>query len=200
MKTNLKTYYKKVLYEAGCDEAGRGSLAGPVFAAAVILDIDKPIIGLNDSKVLSSAKREELKLEIKEKAVCYAVQYINAQEIDEINILKASLKAMKNAILELSILPSNVLIDGKFPIPEFSLPQYPIIKGDGIYQSIAAASILAKTYRDDYMNKLSEYFPEYQWLKNKGYPTKDHILAIQKYGRCCHHRMSFKIKSDSTIS
>lgn len=199
MKAKLKTYYKKVLYEAGCDEAGRGCLAGPVFAAAVILDINKPIKGLNDSKILSVGKRAELKLEIEEKAVCYAVQFINAAEIDEINILKASLKAMQKAVMELSPEPAHILIDGKFPIPDCSLPQYPIIKGDGLYQSIAAASILAKTYRDDYMKRLSSFFPEYNWSNNKGYPTKDHILAIQKYGRCSHHRMSFKMKSDSII-
>lgn len=190
----MKTYYKNKLYEAGCDEAGRGCLAGPVFAAAVILNLERPIKGLNDSKVLSAALREELKLEIEEKAFCYSVQSINEKEIDEINILQASLKAMHKAVLDLNTDPSLLLIDGKFSIPHCSLAQYPIIKGDGLYQSIAAASILAKTYRDDYMRNLSKLFPVYHWEKNKGYPTKDHILAIQKYGKCIHHRMSFKIK------
>lgn len=190
----LHTYYKKNIYEAGCDEAGRGPLAGPVFTAAVILDPYKAIKGLNDSKLLSENERNSLRIEIEQKALDWSVFSIDVQEIDRYNILQASLKAMRSCILNLKIKPDLVLVDGNQRIPYLDLVQYCMIKGDGRYQSIAAASILAKTHRDEYMHNIHEEFPHYGWNENKGYATLYHRKAIEIYGICKHHRKSFHIK------
>jgi ribonuclease HII len=189
----LKRFFNKELLEAGCDEAGRGCLAGPVFAAAVILDPKKRIALLDDSKKLSEAQRRLLRPEIEEKALAFAVASCSHQEIDKINILKASFLAMHRAIEQLAVKPQFLLIDGN----RFTL--YPdiahacIVKGDAKFQSIAAASILAKTYRDEFMEKLDLEFPQYQWKNNKGYPTISHREAIRKFGACAYHRKSFTL-------
>jgi ribonuclease HII len=179
--------------EAGTDEAGRGCLAGPVVAAAVILpqSFDHPI--LNDSKQLSEKQRFQLKPYIEEKALAYAVSFVWQQEIDKINILQSSLLAMHKALAELSIEPEFIIIDGNKFNTFKSIPHQTIVKGDGKYMSIAAASILAKTYRDEYMVKIHEEFPEYNWKQNKGYPTKEHREIIQKNGITLHHRRSFRL-------
>ena len=176
---------------AGIDEAGRGPLAGPVFAAAVILPFKLDIDGLDDSKKLSPSKREKLYKIIKAQALSYAVSYIGQKQIDKINILNASLLAMKNALLKLSISPKYILIDGNQGIPGIETPQRCIIGGDGISASIAAASILAKVERDRYMKKLHKKFPGYGFDAHKGYGTKAHIKAIYEYGPCPCHRMTF---------
>jgi ribonuclease HII len=191
---NLKTYYKNKLYEAGCDEAGRGPLAGPVYAAAVILDPKRPVKGLNDSKLLNETERKLLRQEIEKNALAWAVCSLSEREIDQLNILQASLKAMRNAILNLHIVPEVILVDGNRAIPYLDIPQFCMVKGDSRFQSIAAASILAKTYRDDYMMKIHEQFKYYGWDENKGYPTLKHRQAIQEYGLCKYHRKSFHIK------
>jgi len=190
--TLIKFFQKEVL-EAGCDEAGRGCLAGPVFAAAVILDADKRISGLDDSKKLSERDRLALKEEIEEKALCFGVASLSNEEIDQVNILKASFFAMHRALDRLEPKPGLLLIDGNRFTPYQSTPYRCEIKGDGRFQSIAAASILAKTYRDAFMENLHLQFPHYGWLQNKGYPTKAHRLAIRQYGPCAYHRMSFKL-------
>ncbi len=179
--------------EAGTDEAGRGCLAGPVVAAAVILpqSFDHPI--LNDSKQLSEKQRLQLKPYIEEKALAYAVSFVWQQEIDKINILQSSLLAMHKALAELSIEPEFIIIDGNKFNTFKSIPHQTIVKGDGKYMSIAAASILAKTYRDEYMEKIHEEFPEYNWKQNKGYPTREHREIIQKNGITLHHRRSFRL-------
>ncbi len=189
----LAKYYKKGVFEAGCDEAGRGCLAGPVYAAAVILPKSINIPLLNDSKKLSEKKRYELRSEIEKKAIAWAVGIVDNIEIDEINILNASFLAMHRAIEKLEQIPEHLIIDGnRFkPYPEISHDC--IVKGDGKYLSIAAASILAKTYRDDFMFKIHEEFPQYCWDRSKGYPTKAHRAAIEKYGPTKYHRMSFKL-------
>lgn len=187
----LKTYYKKNLYEAGCDEAGRGPLAGPVFAAAVILDPAKPIEGLNDSKLLHETERNQLRLEIEQHALAWAVASVDVMEIDRINILQASLIAMRNALLQLNPPPVLVLVDGNQKLPYLDFIQYCMIKGDQRFQSIAAASILAKTHRDEFMLRIHEEFPHYGWNENKGYSTARHRQAIKTYGLCIHHRKSF---------
>ncbi|HEX5626254.1 MAG TPA: ribonuclease HII [Saprospiraceae bacterium] len=197
---SLRTYYKNKLYEAGCDEAGRGPLAGPVYAAAVILDPSKPIKGLQDSKKLPEKTRLELRLEIEEKALAWAVQSVDPREIDRINILQASLKAMKLCLDQLSVRPVSVLVDGNRKIPYLDIPQYCMVKGDASFQSIAAASILAKTYRDACMLELHEAFPQYEWNRNKGYPTVRHQEAIIRFGYCVHHRRSFVLKRLQTES
>lgn len=199
--------------ECGTDEAGRGCLAGPVTAAAVILPKDFNIEKLNDSKQLSEKTRVELKPLIQKNAVTFAFTHIFNKEIDEINILNASMKAMQESILKLNTKPEFIIVDGNRPIfsklgiktisgynfseEEIlhlkSIPNQSIIKGDSKYLSIAAASVLAKTYRDEYMNKIHEEFPMYGWNKNKGYPTKDHREAIAKYGPTKYHRMSFRL-------
>lgn len=189
----LKIRYQDLLPEAGCDEAGRGSYAGPVFAAAVILppDFFHPL--LNDSKQVTEAHRNELRVFIEEKAIAYSVAMVNHKEIDRINILKASFKAMHLAIRQLKTEPKFLLIDGnrftKYP----KIPHQCIVEGDANYSSIAAASILAKTYRDDYMRQLHEEFPHYCWHSNKGYGTREHRDAIEKFGLCKYHRRSFDI-------
>ncbi|MCC7026390.1 MAG: ribonuclease HII [Saprospiraceae bacterium] len=192
---NLKSYYKNNTCEAGCDEAGRGCLAGPVVAAAVILNPVRPILRLNDSKQLNEQQRDALRPEIEEKALSFAVQFIGPGEIDLINILQASLRAMLLSVSQLSCLPALVLVDGNKTIPHLEIPQVAIIKGDALYQSIAAASILAKTYRDEFMNTIHHEFPWYNWKKNKGYPTAEHRSAILMHGFTQHHRMTFKIKN-----
>lgn len=177
--------------EAGCDEAGRGCLAGPVVAAAVILG--SPIEALNDSKLLSEKKRILLTAQIKHEALAYAVAFVDPRRIDQINILNASIEAMHLALASLSFRPNHILVDGNRFKPYQGIPYDCIIKGDGKYQSIAAASILAKTARDEYMNSLHADFPNYNWSENKGYPTKAHVNAIKIHGYCAHHRTSFGI-------
>lgn len=179
--------------EAGCDEAGRGCLAGPVVAAAVILPDEVDIEGLNDSKQLRPAKREELKSLIEKKATAWAVAFVHPAEIDEINILNASFLAMHRALDQLKIVPDCLLIDGNRFNPYKGIPHRCIIKGDASHLSIAAASILAKTYRDEYMERIGREFPGYNWQKNKGYPTEDHRNAIRTLGACIHHRKSFTL-------
>lgn len=189
----LKNYLHHSLIEAGCDEAGRGCFAGPVFAAAVILPKDFYHPLLNDSKQVSAANRESLRLWIEEQAIAYAVASISVEEIDRINILQASIKAMHKAIASLNTHPEALLIDGNKFSPYPNIMHQCIIKGDGLYTSIAAASILAKTSRDDYMCKIALEYPQYNWQQNKGYGTKAHRDAIAKHGLTPHHRKSFKI-------
>ncbi len=189
----LEPYLNKGRIEAGCDEAGRGCLAGPVFAAAVILPKKYLSPYLNDSKQLSSKQRLELKCEIEELSVAYAIGISFSDEIDRINILNASILAMHRAIETLSRKPEFLLVDGNRFKPFPKIPHKCIVKGDAKYMSIAAASILAKTYRDDYMTIISKDFPAYRWEKNKGYPTAEHREAIKKYGITPFHRRSFKL-------
>jgi ribonuclease HII len=192
----LKPFYQTLLTEAGCDEAGRGCLAGPVFAAAVILprEFFHPL--LNDSKQVNEKNRTELRSIIESEAIAYAVASIYNNEIDRINILKASFKAMHAALDKLKRKPQLLLIDGnRFPKYK-NLPHHCIIKGDAIYTSIAAASILAKTYRDEFMLKLHQEFPQYAWHSNKGYGTARHRKAIEEYGRCIFHRKSFRLHTE----
>lgn len=191
----LKNYSGHIL-EAGTDEAGRGCIAGPVTAAAVILPEDFENDFVNDSKQITSKLRYKLREIIEEKALTYKVTHIFEDVIEEINILHASIKAMTESVKVLNPYPDFLIIDGnKFtPIP--NLPYQCIVKGDSKYLSLAAASILAKTYRDDYMDKIHEEFPMYNWKKNKGYPTKEHREAIKEYGPCKYHRMSFKLLPD----
>ncbi len=189
----LKKYFDKNKVEAGCDEAGRGCLAGPVFAGAVILPKGFHNRFLDDSKQLSASEREELREMIEEKALSWAVASVSSKEIDRINILNASFLAMHRAIAKLTVMPESLLIDGNRFKPYQKIPHTCIIKGDAKYQSIAAASILAKTYRDDYMLKLHEKFPQYGWETNKGYPTSEHRDAIAKYGVLEEHRKTFQL-------
>lgn len=209
----LSKSYSNLILECGTDEAGRGCLAGPVTAAAVLLPEAFENIILNDSKQLSEKNREKLKPTIEQIAISFAVTHIFPNEIDEINILNASMKAMQECILQLNPAPEYIIVDGNrplngklgmkqrigkiFTLKEIellkSIPNTSIIKGDSKYLSIAAASVLAKTYRDEYMDKIHEEFPMYNWKKNKGYPTKDHREAIKKYGPCKYHRMSFRL-------
>lgn len=191
--TMLTPFYQDILVEAGCDEAGRGCYAGPVFAAAVILPSSFRHPFLNDSKQLSAAQRDELRVVIEAEAISYGVGIVSEEEIDRINILKASFKAMHLAIDQLKVIPELLLIDGNRFVSYGKTPHHCIIKGDGIYASIAAASILAKTYRDAYMKQLHESFPHYNWAKNKGYGTLEHRNAIEAHGICQHHRRSFNI-------
>jgi ribonuclease HII len=189
----LLSYYQSNLIEAGCDEAGRGCYAGPVFAAAVILpkDFSHPL--LNDSKKVSEKNRLLLKDVIEYSALAWAVARVEHDEIDRINILKASIKAMHLAIQQLKITPEYLLIDGNRFQNFQKIPHQCVIKGDGKYASIAAASILAKTHRDDFMKKLHKKFPAYNWVSNKGYGTLDHRNAIAEFGLCKYHRKSFSI-------
>jgi ribonuclease HII len=179
--------------EAGCDEAGRGCLAGPVFAGAVILPADFQNELLNDSKKLNEKQRDALRPVIENEALAWAVGIVDHQKIDEINILNASYLAMHHAIDRLSIAPELLLIDGNRFKPYKSIPHHCIIKGDGKYMSIAAASILAKTHRDEYMRKLHEKYPQYNWKQNKGYPTAAHRKAISAHGVSPYHRLSFNL-------
>ena len=189
----LKSSYSDYKIEAGCDEAGRGCLAGPVFAAAVIMPLEYHHPLLNDSKKLSENLRYELREEIEKEAICWAVEHISSYEIDRINILKASIAAMHRALDRLAVSPELLLIDGNRFSCYKSLPHQCIVKGDSKYCSIAAASILAKTYRDDYMKSLHEHFHHYAWDKNKGYPTIEHRMAIRKHGISPYHRRSFHL-------
>ena len=190
----LLNRYSEKLIEAGCDEAGRGCLAGPVVAAAVILPDDFRSDILNDSKKLSEKKRYLLRDIIMKEATAWAIGEVDNIEIDKINILNASFLAMHRAIDKLNIVPELLLIDGNRFTPYKEIAHHTIVKGDGKYLSIAAASVLAKTYRDDLIIKMSEQFPQYQWHKNKSYATKVHREAIAKYGQCEYHRKSFVLK------
>lgn len=193
LKTMLQPFYQEELVEAGCDEAGRGCLAGPVFAAAVILpkDFFHPL--LNDSKQLTEAQRYTLRPLIEQHAIAHAVAQLCNEEIDRLNILKASFQSMHLAVDALSVRPGLLLIDGNRFTPYNDIPHQCIVGGDGRYMSIAAASILAKTYRDDYMKSLHQQFPEYNWAKNKGYATRDHQAALNQFGPCRFHRKSFRL-------
>ena len=215
----LHHYFSKFSLESGTDEAGRGCLAGPVTAAAVILPEDFENTILNDSKQLSEKTREKLRPIIESQAVTFAVTHLHPNEIDEINILNASMKAMQESILKLNQTPEFIIVDGnrslnaklgmattfgkQFSKTEIellqSIPNQSIIKGDSKYMSIAAASVLAKTYRDDYMDTIHEEFPMYNWKKNKGYPTKEHREAIRKYGVTKYHRMTFRLLPDPIL-
>lgn len=188
------------LVEAGCDEAGRGCLAGAVFAAAVILPPGFRNEMLDDSKKLTERQRYELRGVVEENALAWAVGVVEPAEIDKINILNASFEAMHRAVARLKIRPQHLLIDGNRFNPYPGIPHTAVVKGDGKYLSIAAASILAKTYRDDYMNRLAEEFPVYDWKKNKGYPTKKHREAIREYGTTPYHRLSFNLLGDGQLS
>ena len=192
----LKSYHHSNLVEAGCDEAGRGCFAGPVFAAAVILPKNFYHRLLNDSKQVTAETRKELRAYIELHAIDYAVEKVGSEEIDEINILKASFKAMHLAIQKLMKPPEFLLIDGHMFYKYKTIPHKCIIKGDGIYASIAAASILAKTYRDDYMQHLHDEYPCYNWFNNKGYGTAEHRRGIASHGLCPYHRKSFNITSN----
>ncbi len=191
-KLLLKNFFDERLIEAGCDEAGRGCFAGPVVAAAVILPYDFYHPLLNDSKKVTECNRKELKIYIEQNAIAYGIALVDEQEIDRINILKASIKAMHLAIDQLKITPELLLIDGNRFINYKKIKHTCIIKGDGLYASIAAASILAKTWRDDYMQTLHQQFPCYNWNNNKGYGTAAHRIAIEEHGLCVYHRKSFK--------
>jgi ribonuclease HII len=189
----LLSNHSNFTLETGTDEAGRGCLAGPVTAAAVILPLDFKNEILNDSKQLSEKKRLFLKPIIESQALTFAVTHLEPKIIDEINILNASIKAMQESISKLNPIPNYIIVDGNRFKPVANIPHSCIIKGDSKYLSIAAASILAKTYRDEYMNKIHEEFPMYNWKQNKGYPTIEHREAIRKYGTTKYHRMSFRL-------
>ena len=207
----LASHYYEGKIEAGCDEAGRGCLAGSVFAAAVILPdgYENPL--LNDSKQLTERRRYELRQQIERDAVSWAVGIVTAEEIDKINILNASILAMHRALDQLNVRPEAIIVDGNrfkpyFPptpntqLPTPPLPHTTIVKGDGKYMAIAAASILAKTYRDDYMNELAKQYPQYDWQSNKGYPTKKHRQAIKEFGITPFHRKSYNLLGDGQLS
>jgi ribonuclease HII len=209
----LQLNFSKLLLESGTDEAGRGCLAGPVTAAAVILPSNFENIILNDSKQLSEKAREKLRPIIEQQALTFAVSHLEPLEIDDINILNASIKAMQECVLKLNPQPEYIIVDGNSPFIRkkgiknssgkiftpaeieilTAIPSSSIVKGDAKFMSIAAASVLAKTYRDDYMNRIHEEFPMYNWKQNKGYPTKEHREAIRKYGTTKYHRMSFRL-------
>jgi ribonuclease HII len=212
-KTMLESNFSKYILESGTDEAGRGCLAGPVTAAAVILPFDFENVVLNDSKQLSEKAREKLRPVIEQQAISFAVTHLEPLVIDEINILNASIKAMQESILQLNPIPEYIIVDGNAPFIHKkgiknrggkiftdveleilnSIPSTSIVKGDSKFMSIAAASVLAKTYRDEYMNRIHEEFPMYNWKQNKGYPTKEHREAIRKYGITKYHRMTFRL-------
>jgi ribonuclease HII len=207
----LLPYLNKDVIEAGCDEAGRGCLAGSVYAAAVILPEGYQNELLNDSKQLTEKRRYELREIIERDAVAWAVGVVTPEEIDKINILNASILAMHRALDQLQVRPEAIIVDGNRFKPYYErgegsevrgekLPHTTIVKGDGKYLSIAAASILAKTYRDDYMNQLAEEYPQYDWLSNKGYPTKKHREAIKQYGITPYHRKSYNLLGDGQLS
>ena len=207
-KESLLSHYYEGKIEAGCDEAGRGCLAGSVFAAAVILPEGYQNDLLNDSKQLTEKKRYQLREIIERDAVAWAVGIVTPEEIDKINILNASILAMHRALDQLKVRPEAIIVDGnRFkpyrPVVDgktVNIPHTTIVKGDGKYLSIAAASILAKTYRDDYMNRLAEEYPQYDWLSNKGYPTKKHRDAIRQYGITPYHRKTFNMLGDGQLT
>ena len=194
MPMALLPFYHPSLIEAGCDEAGRGCLAGSVYAAAVILPPDYSNPDLNDSKQLTEKRRYALREVIQRDAIAWAVGIVTAEEIDKINILNASILAMHRALDALSVRPEAIIVDGNRFKPYHDLPYATIVKGDGKYLSIAAASILAKTYRDDYMLQLAEEYPQYGWDHNMGYPTKEHYAAIERFGITPYHRKSFNLE------
>ena len=196
----LKSHYYESLIEAGCDEAGRGCLAGSVYAAAVILPPDYQNELLNDSKKLTAKKRYALREDIERDAIAWAVGIVTPEEIDKINILNASFLAMHRALDQLKVRPEAVIVDGNRFKPYQNLPSTTIVKGDGKYLSIAAASILAKTYRDDYMLSLAEEYPQYDWQSNMGYPTKKHRQAIREHGITPYHRKSYNLLGDGQLS
>lgn len=196
----LKSHYYEGLIEAGCDEAGRGCLAGSVYAAAVILPSDYQNELLNDSKKLTAKKRYALREEIERDAIAWAMGIVTPEEIDKINILNASFLAMHRALDQLQVRPEAVIVDGNRFKPYQDLPSTTIVKGDGKYLSIAAASILAKTYRDDYMLSLAEEYPQYDWQSNMGYPTKKHRQAIREHGITPYHRKSYNLLGDGQLS
>lgn len=202
----LASHFYEGKIEAGCDEAGRGCLAGSVYAAAVILPNDYQNELLNDSKQLSEKKRYQLREIIERDAVAWAVGIVTPEEIDKINILNASILAMHRALDQLKVRPEAIIVDGnrfktyKDPSDGKALPSTTIVKGDGKYLAIAAASILAKTYRDDYMNELAKEYPQYDWLSNKGYPTKKHREAIKQFGITPYHRKSYNLLGDGQLS
>lgn len=189
----LKSHFYKGLIEAGCDEAGRGCLAGSVYAAAVILPEDYVNESLNDSKQLTAKRRYELRDEIERDALAWALGIVTPAEIDEINILNASILAMHRALDGLKLRPEAIIVDGNRFKPYNFIPYTTVVKGDGKYLSIAAASILAKTYRDDYMDRLALEYPQYDWIDNKGYPTRKHRQAIAEYGITEYHRKTFRL-------
>ena len=190
----LKPHYLPTsLHEAGCDEAGRGCLAGSVYAAAVILPADYDNPDLNDSKQMSHSRRYALRQQIMDDAVAWAVGVVTPEEIDQINILNASILAMHRALDQLGVRPEAVIVDGNRFKPYGNLPYTTIVKGDGKYQAIAAASILAKTFRDDYMDALDDECPQYGWRRNKGYPTREHREAIRQHGITPYHRRSYNL-------
>lgn len=196
----LLPYLNEKLIEAGCDEAGRGCLAGAVYAAAVILPKDFKNEMLNDSKQLSEKQRYQLREVIEKEALAWAIGVVEPEEIDKINILNASFLAMHRAIDQLKITPEHLLIDGNRFNKYKNIPHTTIVKGDGKYLSIAAASILAKTYRDDYMNRLHSEYPMYAWDMNKGYPTQKHRQAIKEFGTSPYHRLSYNLLGDTQLS
>ena len=196
----LASHYYEGKIEAGCDEAGRGCLAGSVYAAAVILPEGYQNELLNDSKQLSEKKRYQLREIIERDAVVWAVGIVTPEEIDKINILNASILAMHRALDQLKVRPEAIIVDGNRFKKYQNIPHTTIVKGDGKYLAIAAASILAKTYRDDYMNQLAEEYPQYDWLSNKGYPTKKHREAIKQYGITPYHRKSYNLLGDGQLS
>ncbi|UAM98348.1 ribonuclease HII [Polaribacter litorisediminis] len=189
----LKSNFSGFSLEAGTDEAGRGCLSGPVVAAAVILPKDFSHVFLNDSKQLSEKKRESLRPIIEENALAFAVSFVWQQEVDEINVLQASITGMHRAVEQLKITPEFIIVDGNKFKNFKEIPHETIVKGDAKYLSIAAASVLAKTYRDDYMAKIHQEYPMYNWKKNKGYPTKEHRNAIREFGPNLHHRKTFRL-------
>ena len=191
--TMLKNNFSGYQFEAGTDEAGRGCLSGPVVAAAVILPLDYHNKLLNDSKQLSEAKRKKLRPIIEKDALAFGVSFINEKEVDQLNVLQASITGMQRAISMMSITPEYIIVDGNKFKPYKDVPFETIVKGDAKYLSIAAASVLAKTYRDDFMEKIHKEFPFYNWKNNKGYPTKEHRKAIQEYGITKYHRKTFKL-------
>ncbi len=192
----LAPYHNINEVEAGCDEAGRGCLSGPVFAAAVILPSDFHHPVLNDSKLITEAQRETLRPIIEEQALAWCVAKVSPKEIDKINILNASFLAMHRAVKKLEVRPTVLLIDGNRFNPYKGIPHHCIVKGDSKFASIAAASVLAKTYRDDYMKKIDKKFPDYGWRQNKGYPTKAHRAVIKEHGPTKHHRMTFRLLAE----
>ncbi len=196
----LLDHFDETKLEAGCDEAGRGCLAGPVVCASVILPKGFSHELLNDSKQLSEKSRNLLRPIIEKEALAFSVQFLQPDEIAELNILKASLTGMHRAAMALSMRPELLLIDGNKALLSKEIPSVPIIQGDGKYKSIAAASILAKTYRDEYMERLHEEFPHYDWKVNKGYPTKAHRKAIEIHGACVHHRAGFNLLGHGQLS
>ncbi len=196
----LKLFLNEGVLEAGCDEAGRGCLAGPVFAAAVILPPDFRNELLNDSKQLTEKQRYALRPVIEHEAAAWAVGVCSNGEIDRINILSASILAMHRAVDGLKLRPEHLLIDGNRFRPYPGIPHTTIVKGDATMMSIAAASVLAKTYRDDFMNRIAAEYPQYDWLSNKGYPTKKHRAAIKQYGTSPYHRVTFNLLGDGQLS